>query len=71
MYSYKNQPTELFHLTKGGKVNASAITQSTTPAFEAYDWYAPEVVSFMSVDAIYDVYARVYKPEETRRMEQE
>jgi acetyl esterase/lipase len=67
LYSFKNQPTELFHRAGGKKITNKAITHSTTEAFESYSWYEPEVVKFMSIDALYDVHARVYQPEPDKK----
>lgn len=67
LYSYKNQPTELYGKTMKGKGIEHVYTDSQTAEFKAYDWYAPEVITFMSVDALYDVYARLYKPEESKK----
>lgn len=67
LYSYKNKPTELFKKPLGEKGGTVQLTVSTTKEFNSYSWHEPEVVQFMSVDAIYDVYARVYKPEESKK----
>lgn len=67
LYSFKNKPTELYQKQMGSKGQEVQLTESKTAAFKAYDWYAPEVVTFMSVDALYDVYARLYKPEEAKK----
>lgn len=67
LYSYKNQPTELYKQPVGEKSGKVQLTTSTTKDFKAYDWYEPEVVTFMSVDALYDVPARVYQPDEDKK----
>lgn len=67
LYSYRNVPTELFAKPLKGKGEEVQLTNSQTEAFKDYEWYAPEVITFMSVDALYDVYARVYKPEESKK----
>lgn len=67
LYSYKNQPTELFRRFGGKKIVNKQLTNSTTEGFNAYNWHEPEVVTFMSIDGLYDVYARVYKPEESKK----
>ena len=64
-YSDKTTPWELY--TAPNKPNASEkikrITTSTTEAFNNYDWYAPEVISFKASDGV-NVHARLYTPEE-------
>lgn len=67
LYSYKNQPTELFKKPINEKSGNVQLTQSLTPEFKSYNWYAPEVISFMSVDALYDVHARLYKPDDDKK----
>jgi dienelactone hydrolase len=61
LYSYKNVPWELFHY-KDNK--SEQITSSTTPAFKAYNWRKPEVITFQSKDN-QTIYARLYQPEKT------
>ncbi len=65
-YSYKNKPWEIYLMEnkKGGKPRQ--VTQSTSDAFKAYKWRAPEVITFQGVDGG-EVYARVYEPEASKK----
>lgn len=65
LYSYSNQPTELYLATNpvfAKKTEApKQITQSTTTQFKNYDWRAPEIITFKADDNA-EVYARLYQP---------
>ncbi|MEA1784737.1 prolyl oligopeptidase family serine peptidase [Arenibacter sp. GZD96] len=65
LYSYANQPTELYvqpnpMFSKSDKL-PSRITRSTTDAFENYKWKDPEIITFKAADDA-EVYARLYQP---------
>lgn len=63
LYSFKNQPWELFLTQKGKKKSETEqITQSLTDEFKSYNWRVPEVITFKATDGT-DVYARIYQPE--------
>lgn len=63
-YSYKNKPWELFHSQIGAKNTPQKITKSTTKSFDSYQWKSPDVVTFKDENQN-DIYARIYKPENT------
>ncbi len=60
-YSYKNQPWELFTAPNIPNTQLKKITNSTTAAFNAYQWRKPQVTTFKASDGL-DVYARIYEP---------
>lgn len=60
-YSNINTPWELFYCENKANSERIRITNSTTKEFEAYDWHAPTVISFLAKDGI-KVNARLYKP---------
>lgn len=66
LYSFKNKPWELYY--SENKVNAKKvqITHSTTKAFDAYQWKAPEVIHFEGEDKT-SLAARIYTPEEAKK----
>ncbi|TRZ44459.1 prolyl oligopeptidase family serine peptidase [Robertkochia solimangrovi] len=69
MYSFANKPTELYisnNPAKGGKFEMTPVTQSTTKAFEAYDWRTPEFITFKADDGA-SVHARLYTPEASKK----
>ena len=62
LYSYINEPTELF--LQPAKTNQSVIqitNKAKSVEFASYDWRVPEVISFKAADGEL-VYARIYKP---------
>ena len=61
-YSYKNKPWELYVAANKKNTNLNQITTSTTEDFKSYKWREPEVITFKAQDGT-DVYARLYKPE--------
>jgi len=61
LYSYSNQPTELFWQANTAGAVAQTITRSTTPAFEAYAWRDPAIVFIPAKDGA-QVPARIYEP---------
>ena len=60
-YSYKNQPWELYTAPNIPNTQLKKITNSTTAAFNAYQWRKPQVTTFKASDGL-DVYARIYEP---------
>ncbi len=65
-YSYKNKPWELYVADNKPNTTLKQITFSTTPEFKAYNWKAPEVITFKAKDGA-NVYARLYKPKEENK----
>lgn len=61
-YSYSNKPWELYLMKNQAGAEMTQLTHSTTKSFGAYDWRAPEVVTFTAGDGE-SVAARLYKPE--------
>ncbi len=61
LYSYSNQPTELYWQENTTGAAWQQITHSTTEPFEAYDWRDPEIVHFTARDGV-EVPARIYRP---------
>lgn len=61
-YSYSNKPWELYIQENKPGAEARQVTQSGSEEFLAYDWRAPEVISFANRHGD-DVYARIYQPE--------
>jgi len=59
-YSYSNKPWELFVMPNQAGAKAVKITDSTTDAFKAYNWRAPELVKFKASDGV-EVPARLYR----------
>ncbi|MFC2121978.1 S9 family peptidase, partial [Bacteroidota bacterium] len=66
IYSYSNKPAELYLMKNKPGENAQKITSSLTEEFKAYEWKAPEVLSFKASDGV-DVYARLYRPEKPEK----
>lgn len=66
LYSYSNQPTELYvqdnPVVTGNSTTAKKITDSYTDAFKKYNWKDPEIITFNAEDGA-EVYARLYQPE--------
>lgn len=61
LYSYSNQPTELYWQANQPKAVMQPITQSTTAAFKAYSWRDPAIVFIPASDGA-QVPARIYEP---------
>lgn len=61
-YSGKITPWELYIAENKKGAILQQITRSTTEQFDAYKWYAPEVISFSASDGV-NVNARLYQPE--------
>ena len=66
LYSYSNQPTELFWMENKPGAEMQVITASTTEAFKQYAWRDPQIIHFKARDGVM-VPARIYKPERKRK----
>jgi len=66
IFSYSNKPPELFLMENKPGSNFRKITSSLTDEFKAYNWRAPEVISFNAQDGA-EVYARLYKPDKSEK----
>jgi dipeptidyl aminopeptidase/acylaminoacyl peptidase len=62
-FSTANRPPELYIQKNQAGAVATAITDSRSKAFKAYNWRIPEYVTFKASDGA-TVYARLYKPAE-------
>ena len=62
-YSFSNKPPEVYVGQLGGTGNGAVrqVTASTTEAWQAYDWRAPEIIRFEASDGK-QVPARIYTP---------
>ena len=60
-YSYSNQPWELVLIPLNGRAKMRQLTESTTEAFQSYEWREPEIVNFSAEDGAM-VPARLYQP---------
>lgn len=60
-YSFSNQPWELYLQPTDSAAARRRITESTTDAFQAYDWRVPEIIRFTANDGV-EVPARLYRP---------
>jgi dipeptidyl aminopeptidase/acylaminoacyl peptidase len=65
-YSYSNQPWELYVQENRPGSEPRRLTESTTPAFQAYPWREPQLVRFTARDGA-QVPARLYRPRRARR----
>lgn len=61
-YSYSNQPWELYVMKNEAGAEPRQITESTTEAFQGYEWREPEIIRFTARDGA-RVPARIYRPE--------
>jgi dipeptidyl aminopeptidase/acylaminoacyl peptidase len=66
LYSYTNQPWELFVQENTPKAPVQQITQSISADFKAYPWRDPKVTSFKASDGT-EVFARVYEPKKKNK----
>ncbi len=66
LFSYSNQPTELFVQENTGGAPLQQITHSTTDEFNEYPWRDPEIVHFKARDGKM-VPARIYTPEAEKK----
>ncbi|BDD01000.1 S9 family peptidase [Persicobacter psychrovividus] len=62
-FSTANKPWELMLKPATAKSAMVAITHSTTPAFEAFEWRMPALKTFEARDG-QQVYGRMFRPEE-------
>jgi dipeptidyl aminopeptidase/acylaminoacyl peptidase len=62
LYSYANQPWELFTMPNQPENVMVQITESTTENFKQYSWRDPEIVQFKASDGAL-VSARLYRPQ--------
>lgn len=60
--STKTEPWELYYCENKAGAKQSKITESRTEAFRSYNWYSPDVITFKD-EKNEDIYARLYKPE--------
>lgn len=60
-FSTSNQPWELYVMENRAGAEMIPLTESTTDAFEAYEWRKPEIVNFRAADGA-SVPARIYRP---------
>jgi dipeptidyl aminopeptidase/acylaminoacyl peptidase len=65
-FSFSNQPGELFLLSLEEGGDMKKISNSNTPAFEAYQWRVPELIYFKAEDGA-SVRARIYHPEKAKK----
>jgi len=63
LYSYSNKPWELYVKETKPQDTLRQLTESTTDAFQAYPWRAPQIVRFKARDGA-EVPARLYRPED-------
>ncbi|WP_026954197.1 S9 family peptidase [Algoriphagus vanfongensis] len=66
IYSYSNQPAELY--LQDNKVGATAqqLTSGQSDEFQAYDWRDPEIIRFEAQDGAM-VPARIYQPDPSKK----
>jgi dipeptidyl aminopeptidase/acylaminoacyl peptidase len=62
LFSFSNRMPELYLMDNRAGAVAEKVTDSPSKAFLAYDWRAPEVVTFAARDGA-QVPARIYKPQ--------
>jgi dipeptidyl aminopeptidase/acylaminoacyl peptidase len=61
VHSYSNKPPELYLARTAPGAPMTQLTTSTTTAFRAYPWLAPEIVRIPASDGVM-VPARIYRP---------
>jgi dipeptidyl aminopeptidase/acylaminoacyl peptidase len=61
VFSYANQPPELFLMENRAGAQMRRVTTSPTAAWSSFDWIAPEIVHFTARDGV-RVPARIYRP---------
>ncbi|MCB0667555.1 MAG: prolyl oligopeptidase family serine peptidase [Saprospiraceae bacterium] len=66
LYSYSNQPTELFWMSNEPGARMHQITSSTSEAFKSYPWRDPSIIEFKARDGVM-VPARIYEPAPSRK----
>lgn len=60
-YSYTNKPWELYVMSNKAGAEMIQLTESTTDAFESYNWIDSEIINFTARDGA-SVPATLYKP---------
>ena len=60
LYSYSNQPWELFIQDNMPNATPTQITQSLSPQFKSYNWRDPKLITIKARDGA-SVYARLYE----------
>lgn len=65
-YSYSNKPWELYVMENKAGASRKQLTNSTTAAFNKYQWRDPELVNFRASDGA-RVAARLYRPKKAKR----
>jgi dipeptidyl aminopeptidase/acylaminoacyl peptidase len=60
LYSYSNQPWELFIQDNEPKATPTQVTQSLSPQFKAYPWRDPKLLTIKARDGA-EVYARLFE----------
>jgi dipeptidyl aminopeptidase/acylaminoacyl peptidase len=63
VYSYSNEPPELYLQRAAPMAAASRLTTSPTAAWRAFKWLDPEIVEITASDGV-KVPARIYRPEQ-------
>ncbi len=64
LYSYSNQPTELFWMENSAGAETNKVTESTTKEFLEYPWRDPDIIFFEAKDGV-QIPARIYRPKLT------
>lgn len=62
LYSYSNQPEELYYKPNNPKAEAVKLTSGQSEAFKSYTWRDPQLVTFKAEDGAM-VPARLYVPD--------
>lgn len=62
IYSYSNQPPEVFLMRNQPGAEPSRVTTSTSDEWRSFKWADPQVVTYRARDGA-EVYARLYTPE--------
>lgn len=65
-YSYSNKPWELYLQKNEAGAERKQLTESTTAAFNSYQWKDPQLVTFKAEDGA-TVSARLYRPDKPKR----
>jgi dipeptidyl aminopeptidase/acylaminoacyl peptidase len=65
-YSYSNKPWELFVMPNKVGAKMTQLTESTTEAFNSYNWIDSEIINFKARDGV-EVPATLYKPSSDKK----
>jgi len=65
-YSTSNTPWELFVMDNQPGAEMIQLTESTTDAFNQYEWVHPEIIRFKARDGV-EVPARIYRPDDNKK----